>query len=92
MYLHSSYLATNALLKLYIDAHIKMSMCTYADYTLEMNQATHSLPRHQIWAGSATASNTQYFIVFFIKWYVHISSDSHEDGDNKACCRYCNFI
>ena len=62
MFPHNSYIAiANALLKLHIDAHIKMSMCTYAgvhnsqlDCMLGMSQAAHPLPRHQFRAGYAT--------------------------------------
>ena len=63
MFPHNSYIAiTNSLLKLHIDAHIQMSMCTYAGVhnsqlhcILGMSQAAHPLPRHQFWAVYATA-------------------------------------
>ena len=93
MFLHSSYLTiTNTLLKLHVDTHIKMNMCTYGgihdshvDFTLGMNPAAHSLPRHKIWAGYATASNT--FLVSILQSFSSsaVSSGSNEDGDNKAC-------
>ena len=67
------------LLKLHIDAHIIMSMCTYAamqssklDYPLQMSQAAHCLPRHQTWAGytGTTATRTDVRNILYAQHYI----------------------